>query len=153
ILKLLDLLESLLQVGPCLVLLGHVHVGSNQFHDLPGDVEYGMADAMDVPDRPVRADYTEVDFTTCLMVDSAVPGCIESGHILWVDPAVSLPVRDGLVWIESEYAVGLWGPIDYLRILHVVRPATGVAEGLSFCQISLAPPQAVFRLLSIFHVR
>src|SRR5215472_11382776 len=111
-----------------------------------------MADAMDVFYRTIKQNHTEVDLGTRFFADPSIPDCVESGHILRMDPTMSFSIGNGLVRIESKYPVGLRRPIDYLCTPHIVRPASGVAEGLSFRQISLALSQSVLCLFSIVNV-
>src|SRR5262249_37511579 len=100
----------------------------------------------------VGTNHTKMDLGTCFFANPSFSGCVECGHILGVNSAMSLLVGNRLVRVESKDPVGLWGPVDDLRILHIVRPASGVAQSLSFRQISLALSQGAFRLFPIINL-
>ena len=59
------------------------------------------------------------------------------------------PGRNGLARIEPEQAVVFLGRVDSPSVRDVDRPAARVAQSLRFGQISLAPPQGLFRPLAI----
>src|SRR5262249_50566618 len=87
------------------------------------------------------------------VADSSLPSLIEPLQVLRMNATSGFAVGDrAFCRIESEYPVCLGRPIENFATNGIVRKASGVAEGLSFRQISLALSQSVLCLFSVVNV-
>src|SRR6202045_1586828 len=65
----LDFIKRPLQLLPCFVLLGDIHVRTDQLDHIPLAVDDWMSDGMHAPHRSVRTNYPKIDFEIRFLPD------------------------------------------------------------------------------------
>src|SRR5713101_7607613 len=108
-----------------------------------------MTDGVDVFDRAAWKKDSDFHFVIRLFSDCSIDCSFPFGSLLRMNaPQPLFPSRHALFWIEAIYAVPFLGQMQGVSSRYPPGPTPSVREPLRFRQITLAPSQRFFRLLS-----
>src|SRR6202165_707261 len=137
----------------CPLVLGDVDHGTDEFNEIAGWTENGMAYCVDVPDLAAGMNDSVIELEPRLFTAFSFQLFHGPDLIIRVNALKEcFDSRQLSVRVKTQHAVAFLGPVPAVSRSGSPCPTACVAERLRFRQITLAPAQRLLRLLCCGHV-